>query len=492
MSLESLKKIARNNSNEIKNMKKVLYTLDAYGPNAEKATWFDRVSKRRNQHYADQCGASYYHLVIDEPNRIPPHYHKLEVFEHFLQSDFDRGVFFDMDILVENDCPSLWLGFPEGVAMCYDYLMPMGMYYQWCQDSYNGDTPHINYSGPTKHDKEQMPTWRYYNTGVIVFDRAFAEFILSKLKPIESQPSPDWIQYPDGWGEQHNVNYWLDKEEYPVFDLPREYNELCGITRSTGKYITHYCAPWGRLMLAQREIHPDQGSFQRKYLKGDILNVGSNTDYARLKADFGAYNIDLRHNDQLTGMGYPIDEVMDARKLDPEWTRRWDTVVLGEILEHMNKEDRIQTLKEAIRVTKKNGWINITIPHDERDVFDQHSSQTHDTDSLEYEEGISAFHAFNYTDEMCRADIAEVGLELVAVERMQYGFHNPKDNEPVRGSCYLCVKPAHRQRMRDNCDLIFDTPQPEDGECVIVPKDQLTVDQANLMYGHQNIDWKYA
>jgi hypothetical protein len=484
-------------------MRKILYTLDAYNPGTHIDFWFTRVSQKRNQWYADRFGAEYRHIKIESPNRRPPHYHKLQVFEDFLKSDSDRGVFFDMDIFVEENCPDIWGTFPEGLALCYDYFMPMGHYYQWCNQTY-GKHPSIKYRGKTKHHDDKGPTWRYFNTGVIIFDKEFAKFILDNVKPWKHQPeNGEWIQYPDGWGEQHNFNYLLDKYKYPVTDIGKDFNELVGriFSETPGKYISHYAAPCGRLLLAQRERHADQGSFQRKYLKGKILNVGCNTDYARLKEDFGAYNIDLRGSDLLTGYGYPIDEVMDARFLNPEWTRTWDTVVLGEILEHMNKEDRIATLKEAIRVTRKNGWINITIPHDERDVFQQHSNPTHETDSLEYAKGISAFHAFNYTDEDCRRDIREVGLEILAYEPMEYGFRNTVTNEPVIGSCYLCCKPAHMQRIRDNWDLLYDVPQPEDNEKIVVP-DPSTVDpsktvptqpwQADLMYGFHGVDWIYA
>ena len=104
-------------------MKKILYTLDAYPEGLEKKSWFDRVSKPRMEKYSKFYGADYKHIVICPSTVNPAHYHKLDVFKDFLASDYDKGVFMDMDLFIEQTCPDLWIYYPEGSAMVFDYMM---------------------------------------------------------------------------------------------------------------------------------------------------------------------------------------------------------------------------------------------------------------------------------------------------------------------------------------------------------------------------------
>lgn len=440
-------------------MRKVLYTLDAYDKELEKESWFNRVSARRNQAYCEARGADYHHVVINPVVHKPAHYHKLDIFKIFLQSDYDRAVFLDMDIYIENECPDLWLTQPTGAAMIFDYLMPLFTNYEpWCESTFGeGVKPQVTYTGPTvwgpatnEHNapefKNRQP-WRYFNTGVMVFDKQFAKFLVDNVQKVKysDDPNPKW---PDGWGEQHYFNYALDKARYPVNELSREFNELTGLTRSRGKFCSHYAAPWGRSMLSQREIHGDQASFQRKYLKGKILNVGCNEDYARLKQDFGAYNIDVWDTDPTTGIRNAHDELADARDLPEKFNESFDTVVLGEILEHFNTEDRQKTLHSAKRAIKENGWINMTFPYDTRELQDQRRGHSLD---IEYTEGVSAFHEVPLSKEMVLEDLEACGLKAARIEEIHYPFDN------VKGTGILACKPEWWQRQVDNMELIFDT-----------------------------------
>lgn len=252
-------------------MNKVLYTVDAY-LDIEKESWFDRVSKKRNQWYADRCGATYRNIEIPKIIRKPAHYHKLDAFLDFLASDFDRGILIDMDIYFEDACPDMWEEFPYGVAMCFDYLMLIETNYRpWCEHAHAGEPqPSLTYFGPTNHAQPidgPGQKLRYFNTGVTIFDRAYAQFMVDRILPKSREEDVDF--YKDGWGEQHEFNYHLDVHRYPVVDLPRDYNEMTGLTKSRGQFISHYAAPWGRFEMSQREVHENEESFLSKYATGN-------------------------------------------------------------------------------------------------------------------------------------------------------------------------------------------------------------------------------
>jgi SAM-dependent methyltransferase len=124
-----------------------------------------------------------------------------------------------------------------------------------------------------------------------------------------------------------------------------------------------------------------QYPFQSKYATGKALNVGSNTDGAGV-ALRGGINIDLFRVDEHTGLRIPCHAQADARHL-PFRSASFDSVVLGEILEHMQTPDAVASLREAKTVLKPGGVVVATIPHDDRGGPDH---------IPEYYPGIAAYH----------------------------------------------------------------------------------------------------
>ena len=400
-------------------MKKILYTLNAYPEGVEVESWFGRVSQPRFQRYSSFYGGDYKHIDI-RPSQNPAHYHKLDVFRDFLASDYDRGMFMDMDLYIEQVCPDLWEYYGYGTSMVFDYMMDTnGNYKSWCEQTF-GVQPSRYYNGESKHNWETNP-FNYYNTGLIVFDRDFAQLMVDRVTMVQS--TENGLHWPDGWGEQHYFNFVMDQVGYEVTELPRKANELTGLSQSKGEWISHYAAPWGRSKLSQREIHGDQASFQRKYLKGDIINIGCNEDWAKLKQDFGAYNIDVHDTDPTTGVRNEHDELADARDLPEHLHNRFDTAVLGEILEHFNKGDRVKALTEAAKAIRIDGWINMTFPYDLRPLPDQRRM---DSTNVEYTPGVSAFHEEPLPATAVLEDLEDCGLKPLRIEQIHYPFDEVK------------------------------------------------------------------
>jgi len=152
------------------------------------------------------------------------------------------------------------------------------------------------------------------------------------------------------------------------------------------------------LNIAAHAVYPDQFAFQREHVIGSILNVGCNTDGAELWKR-GAINVDLYDTDPQNGNPLPVHVIADARDLPDDLYGRFDCVVLGELLEHMEASDAIHTLDEAVCCLKHRVWrgqgdpkssgrVVITIPHDHR----REDGTLPIPDLKEYAPGVHAFH----------------------------------------------------------------------------------------------------
>lgn len=149
-------------------------------------------------------------------------------------------------------------------------------------------------------------------------------------------------------------------------------------------------------------IYNGQFPFQAKYATGRVLNVGCNSDGAGFRQR-GGVNIDLFRKDDHTGWDLPVDAQADARRL-PFGKNSFDSVVLGEILEHMQTHDAVASLREAKTVLKPGGRVVATIPHDDRGGPDH---------IPEYAPGIAAYHYREITRCEFFDWIKAAGLKLI-------------------------------------------------------------------------------
>ncbi len=134
-------------------------------------------------------------------------------------------------------------------------------------------------------------------------------------------------------------------------------------------------------------------TFQYEHSEGLVLNVGAGGDSARLKELRGAVNVDVCEVDPVSGYPNLIDRVADARAL-PFPDNSFDTVVLGEVLEHLDKDGARQAVAEARRVARER--VVATIPCDPRSVEEQRQEREciygADPEPLEYAPGAYTYH----------------------------------------------------------------------------------------------------
>lgn len=165
------------------------------------------------------------------------------------------------------------------------------------------------------------------------------------------------------------------------------------------------------------KVYRDQFGFQREHARGRVLNVGSNTDGGRLAADFGAVNVDLRAVDHVTDQPMPVHVLADSREL-PFRAGAFDTVILGEILEHMERADAVQSLRRAAYTLAPFGQVVVTMPHDGR--RDAGELETPEGEKQFYAPGIYAYHYRSISRLELLGWIAEAGLQAEVIARIVY------------------------------------------------------------------------
>jgi hypothetical protein len=158
-----------------------------------------------------------------------------------------------------------------------------------------------------------------------------------------------------------------------------------------------------------------QFCYQLKHAAGKILNVGCNLDVAGFRRH-GAVNVDLCAVDPYHKIPNPVDVIADARRPLP-FGREFDTVILGDILEHMSDDDAVATLKNAAGVLGDAGRIVVTCPEDYRHQGDQQKSH-----AISYGDGLTAHHNRPIGIETIRAWLDQAELRELEAQPIDYGF----------------------------------------------------------------------
>ena len=152
----------------------------------------------------------YYLKVWDDPEvwkGYPcPKFCEKDMLDGFLNSDYDRMIYIDADVLIDPKAPE----FPvlPGIAVATDkHHKAHSMHFNgWCAALYG----------------REFPLWAYSNAGVWSIDREGAEKLLKMWKP----------PYAEFFQEQHyfNAAICLAKEDYDlvVSRLPIEWNRWAG------------------------------------------------------------------------------------------------------------------------------------------------------------------------------------------------------------------------------------------------------------------------
>jgi len=161
------------------------------------------------------------------------------------------------------------------------------------------------------------------------------------------------------------------------------------------------------------QVHVAQYNFQIKHAEGTILNVGSDVDLPNLQQFQNAINVDIRQTSN-------VDIVCDARQLSEMFNgQKFDTIILGDIVEHLTDDDILKVLTEAKMVSK--GKIIITCPEDNRTKkAQQDMGLGYRAD--EYPESVYNYHYKPITKELLFDLVQQAGLSITHYEPIDYTF----------------------------------------------------------------------
>lgn len=172
----------------------------------------------------------------------------------------------------------------------------------------------------------------------------------------------------------------------------------------------------------QKRDYRTQYCFQLKHAKGKILNLGCERDLPGFRFLNGT-NLDLGKSHPTLNYDYPVDVVSDARNPLPFDPATFDSVVVGEVLEHLERSDAVQVMRNAAAVTKPGGRVIVTCPDDHRDREAQNAYHVADTEwyvpPVNGTAGVRGYHRPFPVEELVGV-IEAAGLEVKVTQPMDY------------------------------------------------------------------------
>lgn len=195
---------------------------------------YDEIWKRTEPffiRYADKCDAEL--IVLKSCEGYPsPHWMKFSIYD-LLKKEFDRIAFIDADIIIRDDCPSLFDIVPENEFGIFNegVYAPRAVCLHEVQKVFG----------------IRLPTWNgndYYNTGVMVISKRHRHIfkVTSEIKPLRN-----------AFGEQTYLNMRIINSDVKVHSLNYKFNRMSLMDRVTGvsrlaSYIVHYAGDGDRLL----------------------------------------------------------------------------------------------------------------------------------------------------------------------------------------------------------------------------------------------------
>lgn len=181
---------------------------------------------------------------------------------------------------------------------------------------------------------------------------------------------------------------------------------------SRGTLIKYCCPP-------HMKHYEPHHQFQRDHCKGSpVINLACKEDCADLGRDFGAVNMDIQTFDLETNTD--LTTVPNFLQGDissiPFPDGHFQTVVLGEVLEHLTEDKAVEILREAKRVTAPGGQIVATFPLDLRPPEEQKPADQ----LIELAPGCYTYHVTVWYDDMLEALLNKTKLDEVYGENLWY------------------------------------------------------------------------
>lgn len=169
--------------------------------------------------YADKIGSDFLNITEHNPDFITQKWNKFLIYS--LLNEYKRIIYLDIDLIIREDCPSLFDVVPESKLGMFNEgrYAPRSEYIQQASEYY----------------KEPLKKWdgRFFNSGVMVISRRHKQLFRM----------PRGIDYVET--DQPYINLRIINDKIDMFELDWKFNRMdildkfCGISR-LDSYIVHY------------------------------------------------------------------------------------------------------------------------------------------------------------------------------------------------------------------------------------------------------------
>lgn len=179
--------------------------------------------------YAEKIGADFLNIDGHNPEYITQKWNKFHI--HNLLNKYNRIIYFDIDLIIREDCPNLFDVVPEN---------KLGMFNE---GRFEARYPWVEQA--SEYYDEPVKKWngKFYNSGVMVISRIHKQIF--KL--------PKGIDFVET--DQPYINLRIINDKVEMYDLDFRFNRMdmldkfCGISR-LDSYVVHYAG-------APKEIQMD-------------------------------------------------------------------------------------------------------------------------------------------------------------------------------------------------------------------------------------------
>lgn len=159
--------------------------------------------------YAAKLSADF--IVVDQPSEFP-HFEKFRLHDYL--THYERMIFLDVDMIVNDRCPDLFA------------LVPQESFGAWIASRHtNAFEPNIVEAQRRLGDIG----WRsdYFNSGVMVVSQAHRDVF-----------APPY-EFLDGYADQTLINYRVQRAAIPLFDLGWRLNHTARLEKPDERFASH-------------------------------------------------------------------------------------------------------------------------------------------------------------------------------------------------------------------------------------------------------------
>lgn len=177
------------------------------------------------KYYANKIGAEY--IVIDKPklNLYKIHYEKFQVYD--ILKHFDRIIYMDNDIIIDEDCPNLFSIISEDKFGAVYSLNRNSMYIHHrnqCMASTQREWGNIGWTSGN------------YNSGVMVFSKRHRHIFNPDVHELRINPN-----FKPKYYEQDVINYRLVKSKTDIRALDNKFNHMLTCKETfEAAYVKHF------------------------------------------------------------------------------------------------------------------------------------------------------------------------------------------------------------------------------------------------------------